>query len=292
MPNWIGTQAALGWGELAGQAAARRQQAYLEQQRMSQEAAQAAADAQIKQAQLAQAHQQAQAEFAAKFQAGQEQLQKENLMEQQKIAIDQAYKQTVTGLRQQDLDLAQKEFDAKAQHAAQIYAAGQRAQKAILPKEQGGEGLSPEQAYLREFSGLMTPDAAASLAQKATPFIPKSIEIDGQKYYEDRPEHYVPEKLKPDPNAPRQIPGEGGHWERNPDTGVLHWVPQKESSGLEEMIQKYEGSKGKGGDTREKILPLPKNKSDLKEGQFYNTSRGPAKWDGEKFTSIGQQLSE
>jgi len=32
-----------------------------------------------------------------------------------------------------------------------------------------------------------------------------------------------------------------------------------------------------------KFTPLPKSKADLKSGQTYQTSRGPAKWDGTKF---------
>jgi hypothetical protein len=33
----------------------------------------------------------------------------------------------------------------------------------------------------------------------------------------------------------------------------------------------------------EKPLDLPKAKTDLVKGKIYNTARGPATWDGEKF---------
>jgi hypothetical protein len=145
LPSWLTPQAAQGWGELAGQAARARLNAGLERDRMAQQSAQFAIEA----------NQRSQ-ELAAQTKAHQDALNYEHIVDQQKIAIDQAYKQQQLALSQQDEQLAQQQFALKAADAARKFTANQNFQKAILPKEQGGEGLSATEAALKYMAPFMT----------------------------------------------------------------------------------------------------------------------------------------
>lgn len=153
LPNWLGPQAALGWGELAGQAARARLNAGLERDRMAQQSAQFAIEANMRSQQLAQ-----------ETKAHQDALNYQHMLDQQRIAIDQQYKQQQVGLREQAIQLASDRFQNQTQSAAQKYAATQAFQKAILPKEQGGEGLSSTEAALKYMAPYMTGDAMGKLA--------------------------------------------------------------------------------------------------------------------------------
>lgn len=153
LPPWLTPQAAQGWGELAGQAARTRLNAQLEQQRMQQQSAQFAIEASQRSAQAAQENQ-----------MRQDALNYDHQVEQQKIAIEQNYKQQQLSLQQQDEQLAQQQFAAKTADAAKKFAAQQAFQKAILPKDQGGEGLPATEAALKYLSGSMTGTEVGRLA--------------------------------------------------------------------------------------------------------------------------------
>lgn len=145
IPPWLTPQAAHGWGELAGQAARTRLNAELERERMQQQSAQFAIEASMKSQQAAQ---------AAKAQ--QDAVVYDHMLEQQKIAIEQEYKKQQLSLSQQDEQLAQQQFALKTADAAKKFTANQQFQKAILPKEKGGEGLSATEASLKYMAPYMT----------------------------------------------------------------------------------------------------------------------------------------
>ena len=145
IPPWLNPAAAQGYGELAGQASRAALSAEIAREKMSQEAAMTSIEMQQRSQQIAAANE-----------AKKQQLDYEHQMEQQKIAIDQAYHQQQIGLQAQDLDLAQKQFQAKTNEAAKKFTANQAFQKAILPKDQGGEGLTTTQAALKYMAPYMT----------------------------------------------------------------------------------------------------------------------------------------
>ncbi len=161
IPPWLNPSAAQGYGEIAGQANRAALSAQLEREQLSQKAAQFSIEAQ-----------QRSEETAAANAARQQQLDVEHQMEQQKIAIEQSYKQQQVGLQAADLDLAQKQFQAKTDQASRQYTANQAFQKAILPKEQGGEGLSTTQAALKYMSPYMTGTELGRLAATPADFKP------------------------------------------------------------------------------------------------------------------------
>jgi hypothetical protein len=145
IPPWIDPSAAQGYGALAGEASRAALTAQLQRERMSQEAAQSSLEMQ-----------QRSQELAAANQAKQEQTAYDHQVDQQKNAIENAYRQQQIGLQTQDLDLAKKQFDAKTQDAAKRFTANQMFQKSMLPTDQGGEGLSATQAALKYMSPYMT----------------------------------------------------------------------------------------------------------------------------------------
>lgn len=161
IPPWLTPQAAQGYGSLAGEASRSALSAQLQREEMSQRAAQFSIEAQQRSQQT-----------AAEMQARQEQLNYEHQLEQQKIAMEQAYKQQQVGLQTADLDLANRQFDAKTQDAAKKFTANQAFQKAILPKDQGGEGLNPTQAALRYMAPYMTGTEVGRLAATPPDFKP------------------------------------------------------------------------------------------------------------------------
>ena len=145
IPPWVGPNAALGYGELAGGAQRAALSAQLERERMSQQAAQSALETQQRSQQLAQENQ-----------ARQNELNYNHIVDQQKLAIEQAYKDQTLGLQKQDQELAQKQFQAKTDLAAKAYMDDQKFQKGMIPKDQGGEGLTAIQSALKYKSGSMS----------------------------------------------------------------------------------------------------------------------------------------
>jgi hypothetical protein len=161
IPPWLNPSAAQGYGALAGEASRAELSAEIQREKMSQEAAQSSIEMQ-----------QRSQEIAAANEAKKQQLDYEHQMEQQKNAIEQQYRQQQIGLQTQDLDLAKKQFQAKTEEASKKFTANQAFQKAVLPKEQGGEGLTPTQAALKYMSPYMTGTELGRLAALPGDFKP------------------------------------------------------------------------------------------------------------------------
>jgi len=230
IPPWLNPAAAQGYGSLVGEAQRTALSNQMQRDELSQRATQFAIESQ----------QRAQ-ETAAQNAARQEQLNYEHQLEQQKIAIDQAYKQQQVGLQAADLDLAQKQFEAKTQDAAKRFSANQAFQKAILPKDQGGEGLTTTQAALKYMAPYMTGTELGRLAALPGDFKPgNTFAIPGAaneslvQVSPTRWEKYatIPQTITnpptaipvPDPEGNTighliQIPGQKPIYERNTETG-------------------------------------------------------------------------
>lgn len=90
-----------------------------------------------------------------------QQLKQRALEAEQQIQVDKAYKDQMTALRQQQLEIAQKQVQAKTQAAAQQYAGRQKYQAAIE------SGMDPQDAILKfgpEMGHYASVEAAAMRA--------------------------------------------------------------------------------------------------------------------------------
>lgn len=229
LPPWLSPNAAQGWGGLALDAAKSRANIQMERDRLSQQAATASMEAQQRSQETAQANQ-----------AKAQQLDYEHTMEQQKIAIETQYKQQQIGLQTQDLELAQKKFDAQTQQAAQMalvqhtyakrVAAGEDPQKVIM--ELGPEMHLPPAALVQ---ALKKP-----FSMGATVPVPGHPELDG---VQTSPNNFrlIPKAPTIATNAPAAIPVPGengepiGHWVIPPGGGKAHWQVSQKTGGQAEM---------------------------------------------------------
>lgn len=266
IPPWLTPQAAQGWGALAGEAARSRLQATLEQDRMAQQSAQFAIESQQRSQQAAQENQ-----------MRQDALNYDHLVEQQKIAIDNAYKQQQLGLQKQDEELAQQQFQMKATDAARKYAATASFQKAILPKDQGGEGLSPTEAALKYMAPAMTGTEIGRLAAipqnfkpGATFAIPDASSEGLVQVAPNRWEKYatIPKTITNTPTATAVKDDDGkviGHYVQLPGEKP-HYQPatQTKTSPMEELRQR-EAQKNQGKDAK----AAPKAQGGYKIGVVY-----------------------
>lgn len=248
LPPWLSPSAAQGYGQLAGEADRAALSAQLEREQMSQRATQFAIEAQQRSQQT-----------AAEMQARQEQLNYEHQMEQQKIALDQAYKQQQISLDTQSQQLAQNKFDAATQATANKAAAVRRAQKAMLPKEQGGEGLSATEAYLREVAPYMSGVEIGKLAGSVKPptVIRPAQDIPGLPGYKGvvTSEGHI-QVIPPRPSVSDEplkvIPihdEDGkviGHYSINPVTGKAELIRQQTESSGDQMLRERMAQKGLG----------------------------------------------
>lgn len=267
IPQWITPNAALGYGELAGAASRAALNAQLSRERMAQESVQTAIEAQARSQQLAQ-----------QTALHQQELNRQHTLDQQRIAIDQAYKQQVIDLRGQDEALAQQEFIQKTKQAADRFTATQNFQKALLPTEQGGEGLSPDKAALKYISPYMTGDALGRLASSPGKFTlgaPVNIPgIDNKKALQTSPNHFqLIDTPVTSTNAPEAVPVEGddgtiGYWVTPPGGGKAHWTGRQKTSGLEAAMKAYQAQKG-GSKDEDKAAPERKAEGGYKVGTVY-----------------------
>lgn len=243
LPPWLSPSAAQGYGALYGEAQRAALSAQLARERMAQESAQAGMEAQARKEALAQ-----------QMQFRQQALQQEQMRQDQRIAIDQAYKEAEVGLRENALDTANRRLQMQADTAAKRFAATQNFQKAILPAEQGGEGLNPQQAALKYMAPYMTGDQVGRLSTAPGDFkigAPLNIPgVPGKSAIETSRGHYriidVPSTVT---NMPDAVPVKGddgtiGYWVTPPGGGKPHWQVAPKTTGLAEMVNEYKKQKG------------------------------------------------
>lgn len=233
---WLLPSAAQGWGELALGAAKSRADVQMERDRLSQQAAQSAIESQQKSQELAQQAEETQ----ARMQAASAVVDYNHIMDQQKLAVDQAYKTQQLGMQAQTLDIAQKKFDDQTAEAAKRFAANASFQKAMLPVDQGGEGLAPDKASLKYLAPYMTGTQVGKMTATAPPFdlgTPKPIPgIPGKLGVETSRNHYqILDAPVTGTNAPVSMPVTGedgtiGYWVTPPGGGRPHWQPVQKTT--------------------------------------------------------------
>lgn len=241
IPSWLGPQAALGWGALAGEAARARATQEIERDRLAQQSAQFAIESQQRAQQLNE-----------EMKARQDALNYQHLLQSQKIAIDQAYKQQMLGLDEQRIDLAQKNFESKTADAARKFAATQAFQKAMLPPEQGGEGLDATRAALKYLAPYMTADSVSRTASSSSPFKitpPSPLPgHPGKESVQTGPHRFQIIDAPPDSTAApvtQSVTNSAGSYLGDrvifPDTGKVVWKPHTQSKGsgtdLESLVR-------------------------------------------------------
>jgi len=240
LPPWLSPSAAQGYGELAQHAQSIALDNQIQRDRLSQQASQFAVETQ-----------QRSQEIAAANAAKQEQLNYEHQLEQQKMQIEQQYKQQQIALQAQDLDLANKQFQAKTDEAAKKFTANQAFQKAMLPKDQGGEGMTAAAAALKYMSPYMTGTEVGRMAAipgefkpGATMAVPNGL---NEQLVQVGPNHWVKSATIPKTttNAPEPIEVTGkdgaviGYWVIPPAGGAPHWQAKTGTdNGLQGAIDK------------------------------------------------------
>ena len=85
---------------------------------------------------------------------------------------------------------------------------------------------------------------------------------------------------------PKREPGEGPKLSKDGkfywDDNAQAWKPIRTGS-FEEALERLRGVGEGGGAAQPEALPMPKTQAELKKGAVYQTTRGAAIWDGEKF---------
>jgi hypothetical protein len=163
LPQWLDPSAAQGYGALAGEASRAALTAQLQREKMAQDAAQSSMEMQQKSQQIAAENAQQQQQYQQSFQANQAALAQQHEVEQQKLAITNAYQQQQIALRNDAVNVQRDKLNNQIAQAAKQHDSIQKYQKSKLPIDQGGEGLTDEEA----FSKYVLPGMSANEAGKA-----------------------------------------------------------------------------------------------------------------------------
>lgn len=222
-------------------------------------------------------------------------------VEQQRMEIEKSYHQQQMALGQQKLQEASQINQLKIQQAAQtLQAQGQYNQDYQAFLDQGmSEGDASIKAALKNPGFLKGGSGLAAVSRAAQASVPKNLEINKQAegtFYRSSPTeqyHIVPggseDKVmehQPVISAFASLRKAESDYSAADDKTKPKIAADIEDK--QRKINRYYKSKNKGlpfPDVAESAaLPMPKAKADLKAGQIYQTKRGPARWDGDKFT--------
>ncbi len=164
----------------------------------------------------------------------------------------------------------------------------------MLPKEQGGEGLTATQAALKYMASSMTGTEIGRLAAMPADFKPGNtfaIPNSNEGLVQAGPNRWekyatIPQTITNAPAALPQKDAEGnviGNIIQLPGEKPLYRANTSTGSDLASLVKKRQQAAGGGKSTAVDSQPLPEKKEELKKGTLYQTARGPAVWDGEKF---------
>lgn len=288
--------------------------------RIAIEAQQAANDYRIKKEQLANARMIAQQETDARLAIASQEAQESS----QRLMVDKAYKDAQISLSQSELEQAKarqdEELKAKATLAAQQLAAQNDYSQAY--QRNLDSGMDATEAAVKaalSVPSIVTSGRAAPLVNAwervPAPFDPGTI----KQYDVPGTGHAIVDFDNKRQLVP--VPGSGG--QGNYDRLVVSRMLEDRSTLQKQLTDPYttkeqrpeiekklsdveDGLKSFGVSLKGKAapkaapetpaaapaqapaaaapIPLPKSKADLKAGTTYQTARGPATWDGEKFT--------
>lgn len=241
------------------------------------ETAQLAQRAASEQAQLTQRSQQMQQQAQQtqrELDMQQQQQERQHLMDQQRLEITKSYHEQQAALGQQKLQQAAQANQAKIQEIARVSQIKQQAQKEIDggadpvetwakygPAAYGAGGAGYENAYANQ-------QRRASLPTPQTPEQKADMALDTDTY----------KKLE---GAKVKLQGELASASGDSVPKIANQIT--ELTRQQNAIRNNRGLTKPAVPTADTALPMPKTKDDLEKGKVYQTKRGPAKWDGEKF---------
>lgn len=154
----------------------------LEQQRIAQQAAQAGAEIDLQKQKLAESAKQAQMELQAKEQLAQQ----AQLRQQQEMELEKAYKESMIGIHQRQLEQAAQKLQMSTKLAAQKFAA----QQEMSGRISGGEDPFKVAMEIGTQAGLPSGGYSAMAKAGEKAFVPKGLTVDNQPMIETSKGHY------------------------------------------------------------------------------------------------------
>lgn len=154
----------------------------LEQQRIAQQAAQAGAEIDLQKQKLAESAKQAQMELQAKEQLAQQ----AQLRQQQEMELEKAYKESMIGIHQRQLEQAAQKLQMSTQAASQKMIAQQKIREGMA----AGEDMSKLAMQWGAAAGLPSGGYSAMAKAGEKAFVPKGLTVDNQPMIETSKGHY------------------------------------------------------------------------------------------------------
>ncbi len=252
------------------------------------QAGQAQAQIAMERARLQEANNRTAVEIALK----QQQLEKESMVEAQKLEVAKAYHEQQASLKNQELEMKQQALQEKVKDAA--------AREALLARyrQNIANGADPIKETLalagQTGTGAEVAQALRSygLANKETGSrepLRKTFDIDGKKVeaiYNPASGHFL---FAPSDKTPQMKPSEA----INALGKTLEWTP-KQFGGNTNLLQSIQQGaisdlqKSRGGvapAAQRKINPFPKSPDDAVKGELYDTPQGVLEFNGKKFVT-------
>lgn len=246
------------------------------------------------------------------FQADQTIQEQKQMRKDQQLAIENAYKQGQLGLKQQQLDLANKAATEQFQSQVQF-------QKDLTEgtNQRVAQGMDLEQARREAFQDALfknpfskvPPTALRSMSESLSGGAPKwGTSPGGAEYVTESAGggrqivKFPPRPSAPPEEAARKAEAADITAQIREEQKLLLAEPDKDKQlAIQEKLLNLAQRRRKllspkpvaakvAPTTTETSpsrgpLPLPKSEKDLEKDEIYQTSRGPAKWDGSQFIS-------
>jgi len=243
--------------------------------------------------------QQQQAFQEQKLQAQQKIAEQEQLRDDQKLQIENSYRQGQLGLQKQKLELTSQAAAQKFQAQQQFLSQREMLKSGFIYEEGMDPAEAEQKATIQALFILgpqmgMSPNALAQLAISAGSKPEASlVDMPGGGQVIRQPSGTFTPWQRPEKDVPApkfQVhPGSAGRPGRI--TGVTGVSPdQLAQFGI---TNRYNFGKKKAAPPAQEpeVLPMPSTKDGLVKGKTYNTARGIASWDGERFTPVSPKVT-
>lgn len=238
----------------------------------------------------------------------QQQNERDNLIEQQKLQVAQAYHQQQSALKEQQLDQAQQLLETKVKDAAAHSLAREQFRQAL--QQPNADVL---RSFVNSFGGLEKipgmGQALKELEDRNAPLnsvlpIAHTLDIGGRKVnmvVNPKSGHFELEKADKVSkiDADRAMTSLDKAMMMSPETWAQRGMDTNALAQLQKTYLQRAQSAASGTTNAPspipnqiQVLPLPANKSELIKGSPYHTKYGAAIWDGNNFTPIQSAPSE
>lgn len=249
----------------------------------------------------------------------QRQMEMSQLRQQQQLQMQQAYHEAQIGLRKSQLETAQQRVQLATQEAARKFTGQQNYMKRF--QELGGTPEAARQAMLENASLLGVSGGGMASLIKPTETQPTWVPPDkatGAPGYFSTPQgtmHIPPREretgglsmrdrlsalrgletnLSKDYMATSTTPPKAASPEVMAEWRQKHADLKRYRQEIQDILDQTKSGAAPSGVSAppaapaapKSFPPVPQNKADLVKGEVYQTRRGPAKWDGERFTLI------